>query len=161
MSEETLEKNSTHKPIKGHGGARDGAGRKSGKMSEENRAKLEVLEKMRKRIMRSSEKLLNSQMNLAEGISYLYVIKTNSKGLKEKAELITNQLIIEKFLAGELEGLKDEYYYITTERPDNRALDSLWDRTFGKVPNLVEGTGESGEIIIKQIIYAEGNNSAI
>ena len=66
MSEETLEKNSTHKPIKGHGGARDGAGRKSGKMSEENRAKLEVLEKMRKRIMRSSEKLLNSQMNLAE-----------------------------------------------------------------------------------------------
>lgn len=143
------------------GGARPGAGRPTGKLKKVNHDKIKVQDYMRQRVMRSSYKILNAQMNLAEGTSYLYVIRTNKKGIKEKPELITAQPIIEQYLAGELDGLDDEYYYITTERPDNRAIDSLWDRTFGKVPSTVQGTGTDGEIVIKIVNYANRANDTI
>ena len=35
---------------------------------------------------------------------------------------------------------EDDYYFITTERPDNRALDSLFNRTFGKAKETIDMT---------------------
>ena len=143
------------------GGARPNSGRKPGKLGKEKLERLAMLESIKQRIMKSTNKILNAQMSLAEGISYLYVVRTNKKGIKERPELITNQFIIESYLAGELDGDPDEYYYITTERPDNRAIDSMFDRAYGKVPNTIEGNGPDGEIVIKQVIYGNRDNPTV
>lgn len=132
------------------GGAREGSGRPSGSTNKQTKERRAVEEAMKDRIMRSADTLLNSQMNLAQGVQMLYVIKTDDKGKKEKPELVTDQPTIESYLAGELDEEQDEYYFITTERPDNRALDSLFDRTFGKArQNVTVDGGEPMKITIE------------
>jgi len=124
------------------GGARPGAGRPKGGKNAATLEKERVFAEMRCRIAKSTDKLLNAQMNLAEGCQYLYVIKTitdsNGKKTKQRPEIVERQSIIEKFLAGELDQMDDEYYYLTTEKPDNKALDSLFDRTFGKAQQNID-----------------------
>lgn len=161
LEEEISENKKT--AVRKWGGPQEGAGRPKGKVSQKTLDKLKVLRAMKERIMRSADQLLNSQMNLAQGVSYLYVIRTNSKGFKEKPELITSQFTIEAYLAGELEDEDNEYYYITTERPDNKALDSLFDRTFGKAPVIVQGGDKPIEVKLMEekryaaIIQREAN----
>jgi len=87
----------------------------------------------------------------------LYKIHTDSKGMKSKPELVTSQKEIEDYLAGETDANSD-YYFITTERPDNRALDSLFDRTFGKAQQYVDHT--SGGEKLPTPIYG-GQSSTI
>lgn len=142
------------------GGAREGSGRPAGSKNKATMERKAVEEAMKERIMRSADALLNSQMNLAKGVQMLYVIKTETdeKGNKRKLrpELVTSQFLIEEYLAGELTDdhgnrgdNEDEYYFITTERPDNRAIDSLFDRTFGKArQNIGLDGGEEGRPIL-------------
>lgn len=88
---------------------------------------------------------MNAQMNLALGVQLLYVIRTVMEGKKQvrqRPELVTDQPTIEAYLAGELENDDEEYYFITTERPDNRALDSLFDRALGKAKQPIELDGQ-------------------
>ncbi|MHC1728082.1 MAG: hypothetical protein AB9866_19115 [Syntrophobacteraceae bacterium] len=87
---------------------------------------------MKQRILHGFKGLLDSQFTLAKGCSYLYRIEKDEKGQKKKPELITNQATIEQYLNGEFDDDQDEFYFITTERPDNKAIDSLLDRVFGK-----------------------------
>jgi hypothetical protein len=122
------------------GGKRVGAGRPAGSKDPETIEREKVIEAMKQRIAKSAEQLLNSQMNLAQGVQMLYCITTNEKGIRSKPELVTCQATIEEYLAGELEDKDKEYYFITTERPDNKALDSLFDRAFGKAQNNVDVT---------------------
>lgn len=129
MSEEKPLENLEEKSS--HGGVREGSGRKKGSENEITKEKRIVTDGMKKRVMKAANKLLDAQMTLAQGIQMLYVIKTIDDK-KQKPEIITDAKTIESFLAGELDNEDDEYYFITTERPDNRALDSLFDRTFGK-----------------------------
>lgn len=146
------------------GGKRPGAGRPVGSQDPQTIERERVLEAMKTRIAKTADKLLNSQMNLAQGVQMLYCITANEKGIRSKPELITSQTTIESYLAGELEDDDKEYYFITTERPDNRALDSLFDRTFGKSKESLDVTtnGESiNEISYEQaksIIAREGSN---
>ncbi|MEA3421967.1 MAG: hypothetical protein U9Q97_09875 [Acidobacteriota bacterium] len=126
------------------GGKREGAGRKEGSRNsntiEDNIAK----EEMRQRVIKSVGSLMNSQMNLAKGCQLLF--KIVKKG--EKPILVVNQKEIENYLAGEYEENKDEYYFITTKVPDNKAIDSLFDRTFGKArQNIGLDGGEDGKPI--------------
>lgn len=119
------------------GGKRSGAGRPEGTKNPETLEREKVAEEIRLRILKSASKLLDSQMNLAQGVQMLYKIIKDKNGKKNKPELVTSQYEIEEYLAGAKDGSKEEYYFITTERPDNRALDSLFDRTFGKaIQNL-------------------------
>ncbi len=130
----------------GRGGAREGAGRPKGVLNPKVLERRIAEQEFRDRVIRSKDALMNSQMNLAQGVQMLYCITTNSKGIRSKPELITSQHTIEAYLAGELNddqgnrGDEDdkEYYFITTERPDNRALDSLFDRSFGKAKQPIE-----------------------
>ncbi len=46
---------------------------------------------------------------------------------------------------------RDAYYYITTKLPDNKAIDSLLDRTFGKAEGKLDVTSK-GETIAPQIV---------
>jgi len=86
-------------------------------------------------------------MSLAQGVTYLFKIHTDSKGNKGKPELVDSQYEISAYLNGEYEGEPDDYYFITTERPDNKAIDSMLDRAFGKAPQKLEHTGKDGDPI--------------
>ena len=81
----------------------------------------------------------------------MYKIVTTGEGKNEKrkTELVTDPDEIRNFIDehdgcnGEIDG---EYYFITTEKPDNSALDSLLNRAYGRPKEVVE---HSGEVILK------------
>ena len=57
--------------------------------------------------------------------------------------LVTNPGEIRCYLDGDYDN-DQTYYYITTVTPDNRALDSLLDRTFGKATQTIVSEDEDG-----------------
>jgi len=130
------------------GGERSGSGRKKGKKGKKALEKDRIERTMKERIMHSADALLNSQMNLARGTQMLFKVVTtvnnSGKRTKQKPVLITDQEEIEQYLAGDFEDEDSVYYFITTERPDNKAIDSLFDRTFGKAVQKQELTGPDG-----------------
>lgn len=140
------------------GGVRPNSGRPLGSTNKATRDKKEAEKYIKERIIKSVDSLLNSQMNLAQGVQMLYRIITNEKGIKSKPELITDLGTIEDYLAGELEDERNEYYFITTERPDNRALDSLIDRAFGKSRQNIGIDGGDVDKPIRLLNYVRDNN---
>jgi len=140
------------------GGVRPNSGRPKGGENQETKRRKEIEVIMKQRILKSVDSLITSQMTLAQGVQMLYAITTNEKGIRSKPTLITDQHLIEEFLAGELGGEKEEYYFITTERPDNRALDSLLDRTFGKANQSTTIKGDSDNPVEINIINYANNN---
>lgn len=117
------------------GGYQPGGGRPKGAKNKTTLEKEAVLSAVKQRIMGMAGKLIDAQASLAQGLTYLYVIRTVEEGkkqVKQKPELVTDPGVIEDYLAGELDGNEDEYYYITTKEPNNQAIDSLFNRTFGK-----------------------------
>ena len=115
-------------------------GRPKGRKNDKTIERELVLAEMKDRIGKIAQRLLDAQVSIATGQQFLYKIHTNKKGIKEKPELITDTSTIEAYLNGELNSdmeakggeESDDYYYITTKEPSNYALDSLFDRTFGK-----------------------------
>jgi len=137
------------------GGPRPGAGRPDGSKNKKTLEEQMVKDHIRERVLKSIGKIVNSQMNLAEGCQYLYCIhkdKANGKEVKQKPRLVTNQYEIEQYLAGDFDNDKDDYYYITTERPNNMAIDSLVDRVIGKSAQVLKGDKENPlfQLIIKR-----------
>ena len=133
-----------------NGGKRPGAGRKKGSKSKKTLEKEAVLAEFRQKILKNADVLFNSQMHIATGQTYLYKIHTNKRGDKGKPELIEDIATIEQYLAGELENEQDDYYFLTTKDPDNRAIDSMLDRTFGKSAQPLTGDKDN-PIIFQQI----------
>ncbi|MCK5615203.1 hypothetical protein KAR91_75770 [Candidatus Pacearchaeota archaeon] len=133
------------------GGARKGAGKPKGhKLTKERKTflqeKRDVEKAYQKSVMKLAGKLLKHQAQLAQGCSYLYRIDKDAKGNKKKPELVTSTTEIEDHPVGNVDD-PEAYYYITTERPDNRAIDSMMDRTFGKATQKIEHAGEDGGAI--------------
>jgi len=102
---------------------------------------------MQKRIIRATRKLLDSQMNLAQGVQYLfklkkiYIEKENKWVIPKggKPEIVKDREEIADYLAGEFDGKDDcDYYFLTAEKPDNKALDSLFDRAYGKATQNIK-----------------------
>jgi len=127
----------------GWGGKRKGSGSYLGRKNKSTIEKEILAEEIKQRVLKAKNVLINSQISLAQGCQYLYKIKKSKKGDKQnrRPELVTSQTEIEDYLAGECEGSEDEYYYMTTERPDNKALDSLIDRVAGKPAQAIEMNG--------------------
>ncbi len=139
------------------GGARPGAGRKKGTKDPKTLEKERVFEAFRQRAMGVADLLLDSQLTLARGQTFLYKIEKEEiigpKGGKtyraKKPELVTSQTEIEMYLEGLVEeGDKDDendrratYYFLTTKEPNNNAIDSILDRTFGKAAQSVALSG--------------------
>lgn len=86
---------------------------------------------MQMRVVRQTPALINSLVVLARGVSYLMRVekiggKLRSSIVKDKAEIIA-------YLDGELQDTETKtYHYITTEKPEINAINSLLDRTYGK-----------------------------
>ena len=143
------------------GGPRPNSGRPKGGENQATKDKRVVKEEMKQRIMRSKDSLLNSQMNLAKGCQFLFVIETTRfkdkdgkwKEERKKPRIVENQNTIEKYLAGELDNEKDEYYFMTTQKPDNKAIDSMFDRAFDKARQNVGLDGGEEDKPITVINY--------
>jgi len=147
---------------KKRGGARPGAGRPIGSLSEEGLEKQRVFHEVKQRIMQKAQRLLDAQISIAQGQQFLYKIeKTKVVGPKggisyrsEKPKLVTNEWEIQAYLddlvdeengEGEPAEAQDTYYFITTKEPVNQAIDSMFDRTFDKARQITDITtkGES------------------
>ena len=114
------------------GGKRPNAGRPRGSKNKlTKRAKIHE-KSVKERILKNTDKLLNAQLSLAQGQSYLYEIKMRNVGGRRKAvhTLMTDPKKIQQYLDDELD--EDSYCYITTKSGDNKAIDSLLDRGLGK-----------------------------
>lgn len=147
------------------GGSREGAGRPEGSQNESTKTKQQAERELKERIIADSQKLLDSQMTIAKGCTYLLVqkFKKDNKGNKTKdgrPEVVTNPEIIADYIDGALDEEDLEYYFITTERPDNKALDSLLDRAFGKAVSNIDVTskGKQLEGIKVEIVNPRGED---
>lgn len=114
-----------------------------------------IMAQVKTRIANQAQRIVDAQMSIALGQQFLYKIHTNSKGIREKAELITDEWKIRAYLNGEFDyNDEGDYYFITTKEPINSAIDSMLDRTFGKATQPISGDGPDGEIVVKMIHYA-------
>lgn len=137
------------------GGYRHNAGRPKGGENDATKKKKEAEALIKERVVNSIKPLLDAQMNLAQGCQILFKVKKkkdkNGRETKEKPVVVNDPEIIASYLAGELDYSDDEYFFITTEKPDNKALDSLFNRVFGKPKESVaiEGNLSIEDIMIK------------
>ena len=131
-------------------------GKKGGRpKGSKNKATLErerVLAALRQRTLEHADILFDAQLALARGLTYLYKIEKYYEGKgknrvlkRKKPQLVTSQLEIEAYLArqvdeGDMDDPEDTYFFITTKDPNNQAIDSLLDRTFGKAMQFTENT---------------------
>lgn len=140
-------------------------GRPKGSKSENTLMKEAVLAEFRKKAMESADVLFTSQLHLAKGQTYLYKIEkefvaTSNDGKrgywrKKKPRIVEAQWEIESYLMGKVEeGDEDDdqdpkatYYFLTVKDPDNKAIDSILDRTFGKSVQSVVTQDENGNNI--------------
>jgi len=142
------------------GGKRKNAGRKLGKQNKATKEKLATLKEFKERVRKNANRLFNSQMSLAEGCSFLFCIKTIKKGNTSKriTKKVSDPKIIKAYLDDELDNKKDEYYFISTEKPDNRAIDSMLDRAFGRATQSMELGNKDGEAFTTKVIILPERN---
>ena len=128
------------------GGAREGAGRPKGSKDPHTLEREAVLAEYRRRVCEQAQRLLDAELSVAQGCSYLYrKPKQSEKGQKErKAERVENPEVIRQYLDGELDDDANDYYYITAEKPDTLTIRGMLDRTFDRPAQRMELTGEGG-----------------
>lgn len=132
-------------------------GRPKGSKNPETLEREAVLKDFRQKTMRAADVLFNRQMKLAEGHMYLYKIekdviigpKGGKKVIPKKPVRVTEEWEIQAYLMdeivqGKIADPEDTYYYITAEKGDTRALDSLLDRAFGKSTQVLATEDEDG-----------------
>ena len=129
------------------GGPRENSGRPLGKMNKNTLTKLAIKKKMQERIAAMADKLITAQASLATGVQMLFVIRTDAKGNRSRPELVTDEETIIDVLealggaSGTLEDDNSEYFFMTTTKPDNQAIEALLNRTFGKATEKIEIEG--------------------
>lgn len=124
--------------------SRNGKNNKGGRpFGSKTKATLEkeiVQKNLAQRYMRTADKLANAQIGLATGSTYIYKLKKGSN----KPELVTSQTEIEHYLEQRIENDTEEfkdgttYYFITAKDPENSAIESIWNRSVGKVKDEVD-----------------------
>lgn len=131
-----------------NGGKRPGAGRKEGSKNKATLEKQAVIDAFNQRVMAKADDLFNAQYKLAVGSQKVFRIdEKKGKGGDVKREHVwvtdANEI---KALLDEHDGSNGDvdgsYYYFQTVIPDNRALDSLLNRTLGKPKDTIEHQGE-------------------
>lgn len=173
---EKLIRNAVDVTVIKKGGVRPGAGRPRGSKNPLTK-KVGIKEKtIKERVLKNVDDLVTSQIALAKGLSYLYKINMKNVNGRRKAIhiLVTNPKEIQEYLDGDRGD--EEYYYITAEKPDNRAIDSLLDRAFGKAGQTNKNEHElnvniisyeekpkiaSGEDIIRDITPDDNDTSQL
>lgn len=119
-------------------------GRPKGKKNSATIDREKVLELAKDIIAGRTRKLIDTQTILAIGAIKVFVIKShwegagkNKRKVKSKPEIVSNDEDIIKVIdyeygEGEDPNTDDEYFFVMTKDPDNQAINSLMDRTYGK-----------------------------
>ncbi len=164
------------------GGHRPGAGRKKGKKEAKTLEREKVLEGVRQRIMGISHLLVDKQLVLARGQQFLYKIEKEwiktGKGDKagywrnKKPELVEDESTIRWYLEnltdeanGDVEANDDPsatFYFLTVKEPNNQAIDSMLNRTFGSPVQSTKLVGDDGKaapitIQVSEVIAKKNN----
>ena len=161
------------------GGARPNSGRPKGSTNKATKEKKAIEQELQQRIMGVADILFNSQLQLARGEYYLSTIekewvktgKNADSGYwrKKPAAQVTQQWEVEAYLQGlvdnaPLDGEGDTYYFIVTKDPSNSAIESMWNRSIGKVrQNYGLDGGEDGSPIVfipSEIAQKNGINTS-
>lgn len=132
----------------GHGGKRQGAGRREGSKNKRTLEEFEAKKIFRKRVAQHADELFHAQYDLAIGEKYLMVVRTIGKGSKQRHEtsIVKDPETIKQYLDEDLEDADEEYYFMTTKPANNMALDSLLNRSFGKAEERMDITTGGGKI---------------
>lgn len=134
------------------GGYREGAGRPKGSMNAETLERKRAGEEYRLRIAEHAEHLFNAQFSLAVGTQLLFRVDHDEKGSPKPAVQVTDEKEIKQFIDelgaqdGEMNG--SSYYFIAAQKPDNKAIKDMLDRSFGKAKENIDIT--SGDKPIQQ-----------
>lgn len=141
-------------------------GKKGGRPKGSKGKKTLEIEAMRavvqSKVAEALDPLINAQISEAMGVQFLYridytygeIINPTTKRKKKvrkqkKAVQVTDPEEIKKFITGRA-NKKDTYYFITTQRPNSKANDSLVDRLIGKAQANLDLT--SGGKTMSQIL---------
>jgi hypothetical protein len=131
------------------GGKQPGAGRPKGGKNQTTLEKERVQAELRQRTMRAADKLWNAQYQKAVGSVMVFRVdeEEGDNGKVKRIHTLVESADEIKRVLDENEGLDgnvgENYYFVTTVPPDNKAIDSMFDRTFGKAQQTVEITDES------------------
>jgi hypothetical protein len=105
-----------------------------------------ALEQLKQGILKELKPILRGALDSARGLTVMYQKKKvkTKEGFKRIGELVQvkDQARVEELLQGSCSG--DDWYYITTKDPNIQAIKELWDRSFGKVKESLELTGNEG-----------------
>lgn len=134
------------------GGVRPNSGRKKGYTMPQTLEKQAIKKAFDQRVLRQADILFNSQF--ANAIGTYYVIRVDeiedSKGNKKKVHELVEDIneILEVMNSTDGQGgtVNDDFYIVATRVPDNKAIDSLLDRAFGKATNHLEVTNTNPEL---------------
>jgi hypothetical protein len=134
-------------------------GRPRGSFSQKTLDAMKVRERIKQRTLKVADLLFESQLSLARGAEYLFridkeFVKTgaNKKGEEKgfwrnkKPVLVTSpdemrQYLEDEIVNGDAHDSYDEsasYYYLSARDPMNQAIDSMQDRSTGKVSSSLE-----------------------
>lgn len=116
--------------------------RKKGIAALKELSREEVEKEVWTRVGHHAHKLINAQLALAMGTQHLYrVAKVVDDRGKETIRhiLVTDPEEIRQYLDEPLMVEGSDYYIITTEKPDNVAINSLMDRLLGKASTKIVG----------------------
>lgn len=138
-----------------NGGKRPGAGRPKGGKNKATLEKQKVQEAFNQRVMQKADVLFNAQLTLALGSMKVFRIDETEQDGKTKREHVhvTDPEEI-KALLDEHDGLNGVvdgvYYYFVDVSPDNKAIDSMLNRVFGRATEHKDITS-NGEQILREI----------
>jgi hypothetical protein len=151
----------TSKPKSSWGGKRPNSGNKKGKKMPRTIEKIATLKEYQARILKNADKLFNSQFANAVGNVLIYRVdeKEDKKGkITRTHTLVTNPEQIKKIL-DESNGngggkVGDDFFIITTQKPDNMAITDMLDRAFGKPTqtNINENNDTSTSALAQAIL---------
>lgn len=118
--------------IAARGGKRPGAGRPRGSKNKQTKKGEKKARTVKDRVYRNLDSLITAKLSLAKGNQYLFEIKMRNKGGKRVPQhtLVTDPKKIKAYMDGEMD--EDSYFYVTAEKPDNKAIEDLLDRAFGR-----------------------------
>lgn len=134
-----------------HGGKRQNAGRPKGKPNAKTLERTIIQEAFNQRVMAHADSLFHAQFGLAVGSVQVYRVDEEKDGNKTKRvhTLIKDPKEI-KAVLDENEGssgvVGEDFYIVSPVMPDNRAIDSLLNRSLGKPKDSLDVTS-NGETV--------------
>lgn len=121
-------------------------------------------------VLQRIKPLFHSQLSLAHGVQFVYRIDVHGGGPNTRVEHVLLEDPIEIAAAldtianedpnGDLDNQRHGYVYITARAPENKAIDSLYDRVFGKAQQSVDHTtlGEKMPTPLLHVLHNNGDN---